>query len=176
MTVAQALHGKIRLDDPIEFDHRASYSNPLLPAAGEQLSPYDIFRGLTTASIPVSKRQGYSSFGGGSGSNGLSADEIRNQIDSVFKGLRSATDLPEVEPVSCISTPLYRHQKQALYFLLEREKQEDYSDNEKNRLVSLWRVRYPPHGHPVFLNVVTNQESSAKPISMRGGVLADDVS
>ncbi|ORZ12153.1 SNF2 family N-terminal domain-domain-containing protein [Lobosporangium transversale] len=70
---------------------------------------------------------------------------------------------------------LYKHQKQALYFLLEREKPEEYTDNEKNKLTSLWRVRHPPHGHPVYLNVVTNQESSAKPVTMRGGILADDM-
>ncbi|KAG0368749.1 hypothetical protein BGZ54_001231 [Gamsiella multidivaricata] len=178
MKVAEALHGKVRLEDPIEFDHRTRYSNPLLPAPGERLSPYDIWRGVTTppasyANGPSSKLHGYAGYGGGSGVR--SAEEIKNQIDGVFKGLRSATDLPLVNPAPCMSTPLYRHQKQALYFLLEREKQEDYIDNEKNKLTSLWRVRHPPHGHPVYLNVVTNQESSSKPTSMRGGILADDM-
>ncbi|KAF9186801.1 hypothetical protein BGZ50_002271 [Haplosporangium sp. Z 11] len=177
MTVAKALHGKVRLEDPIEFDHRTRYSNPLLPAPGEKLSPYDLWRGVTTPSASYvngpSRMHGYSGYAGGS--TVRSAEEIKNQIDGVFKGLRSSIDLPIVEPSSCLSTPLYKHQKQALYFLLEREKQEDYSDNEKNRLTSLWRVRHPPHGHPVYLNVVTNQESSSKPISMRGGILADDM-
>ncbi|KAK3808677.1 MAG: SNF2 family N-terminal domain-containing protein [Benniella sp.] len=178
MAVAKALHGKVRLEDPIEFDHRTRYSNPLLPAPGERLSPYDIWRGVTTppasyANGPSSKVHGYSGYGGSSSVR--SAEEIKNQIDGVFKGLRSATDLPLVEPSPCMSTLLYKHQKQALYFLLEREKQEDYTDNEKNKLTSLWRVRHPPHGHPVYLNVVTNQESSTKPTSMRGGILADDM-
>ncbi|KAF9103992.1 hypothetical protein BGX27_010301 [Mortierella sp. AM989] len=178
MTVAKALHGKIRLEDPIEFDHRTRYSNPLLPAPGEKLSPYDIWRGVTTppasyANGPSGRLHGYSGYGGGSGVR--SAEEIRNQIDGVFKGLRSSTDLPLVEPASCMTTTLYKHQKQALYFLLEREKPEDYTDNEKNKLTSLWRVRYPPHGHPVYLNVVTNQESSSVPTTMRGGILADDM-
>lgn len=177
MTVAKSLHGKVRLEDPIEFDHRTRYSNPLLPAPGEKLSPYDIWRGVTTPPASYtngpSKFQGYSGYGGASSVR--SAEEIKNQIDGVFKGLRSATDLPLVEPSSCLSTLLYKHQKQALYFLLEREKQEDYTDNEKNKLTSLWRVRHPPHGHPVYLNVVTNQESSTKPTSMRGGILADDM-
>ncbi|KAG0317213.1 hypothetical protein BGZ99_006444 [Dissophora globulifera] len=178
MTVARALHGKVRLEDPIEFDHRTRYSNPLLPAPGERLSPYDIWRGVTTpptsyANGPSSKVHGYSGYG--SGASPRSVEEIRNQIDGVFKGLRSATDLPLIEPASCMVTPLYKHQKQALYFLLEREKQADYADNEKNKLTSLWRVRHPPHGHPVYLNVVTNQESSLKPTAMRGGILADDM-
>ncbi|KAF9948840.1 hypothetical protein BGZ70_002043 [Mortierella alpina] len=178
MTVAKALHGKVRLEDPIEFDHRTRYSNPLLPAPGERLSPYDLWRGVTTPPASYStgassRMQGYSGYGGGS--TVRSAEEIKNQIDGVFKGLRSSTDLPLVEPASCMSTPLYKHQKQALYFLLEREKQQDYGDNEQNRLTSLWRVRHPPHGHPVYLNVVTNQESSTKPVTMRGGILADDM-
>lgn len=179
MTVAKALHGKVRLDDPIEFDHRSRYSNPLLPAPGEKLSPYDVWRGVTTPSLPYAngsslRGNGYSN-GYGGGATVRSAEEIRNQIDGVFKGLRSATDLPLVEASPCMATTLYKHQKQALYFLLEREKQEDYADNEKNVLTSLWRVRHPPHGHPVYLNVVTNQESSSKPLTMRGGILADDV-
>ncbi|KAF8934716.1 hypothetical protein BGZ58_005472 [Dissophora ornata] len=178
MAVAKALHGKVRLEDPIEFDHRTRYLNPLLPAPGERLSPYDVWRGVTTppasyANGPSSRLHGYSGYGGGSSVR--SAEEIKNQIDGVFKGLRSATYLPLVEPAPCMSTHLYKHQKQALYFLLEREKQEDYSDNEKNKLTSLWRVRHPPHGHPVYLNVVTNQESSSKPMTMRGGILADDM-
>ncbi|KAF9355451.1 hypothetical protein BGX26_006496 [Mortierella sp. AD094] len=178
MAVAKALHGKVRLEDPIEFDHRTRYSNPLLPAPGEKLSPYDIWRGVTTPPAsytngPSSRLHGHSGYGGGSSVR--SAEEIRNQIDGVFKGLRSSTDLPLVEPAACMTTVLYKHQKQALYFLLEREKPEDYTDNEKNKLTSLWRVRYPPHGHPVYLNVVTNQESSSKPTTMRGGILADDM-
>ncbi|KAI1318098.1 hypothetical protein EDD11_007150 [Mortierella claussenii] len=178
MAVARALHGKVRLEDPIEFDHRTRYSNPLLPAPGEKLSPYDIWRGITTppasyANGPSSRLHGYS--GNGGGSSVRSAEEIKNQIDGVFKGLRSATDLPLVEPAACMSTPLYKHQKQALYFLLEREKSKLYTDDEVNKLTSLWRVRHPPHGHPVYLNVVTNQESSTKPVTMRGGILADDM-
>ncbi|KAF9081943.1 hypothetical protein BGX23_000282 [Mortierella sp. AD031] len=179
MTVAKALHGKTRLEDPIEFDHRSRYSNPLLPAPGEKLSPYDIWRGVTTPTLPYTngsslRGNGYNS-GYGGGTTVRSAEEIRNQIDGVFKGLRSATDLPLVEASPCMATSLYKHQKQALYFLMEREKQEDYADNEKNMLTSLWRVRHPPHGHPVYLNVVTNQESSSKPLTMRGGILADDM-
>ncbi|KAF8970999.1 hypothetical protein BGZ46_010359 [Entomortierella lignicola] len=177
MDVAKALHGKVRLEDPIEFDHRTRYCNPLLPAPGEKLSPYDNWRGVVTPptySNGLSSRQhGYSGYGGGTGVR--SAEEIRNQIDGVFKGLRSSTDLPLVDAAACMTTTLYKHQKQALYFLLEREKPEDYTDNEKNKLTSLWRVRYPPHGHPVYLNVVTNQESSSKPTTMRGGILADDM-
>ncbi|KAF9429063.1 hypothetical protein BGZ76_001870 [Entomortierella beljakovae] len=178
MTVAKALHGKVRLEDPIVFDHRTRYSNPLLPAPGEKLSPYDVWRGVTAPTIPYtnglsSRAHGYSGYGGGT--TARSAEEIRNQIDGVFKGLRSSTDLPLVEAAPCMTTALYKHQKQALYFLLEREKPEDYTDNEKNKLTSLWRVRFPPHGHPVYLNVVTNQESSSKPTTMRGGILADDM-
>ncbi|KAG0246355.1 hypothetical protein BGX31_002966 [Mortierella sp. GBA43] len=156
MAVAKALYGKVRLDEPTSFDSRTQYSNPLMPAPGETLSPYDKWRGY-------------------SGSSVRSAEEIKNQIDGVFKDLRSATDLPEVEPASIIASTMYRHQKQGLYFLMEREKQEDYSDNEKNKLTSLWRVRQQIHGHPSYLNVVTNQETSLKPTSMRGGILADDM-
>ncbi|KAK3837452.1 MAG: SNF2 family N-terminal domain-containing protein [Linnemannia gamsii] len=180
MAVAKALYGKVKLDDPLSYDHRTSYSNPLAPVPGEQLSLYDKFRGATTPSPYYNAGTGlgytgYTSYAGYSGSSVRSAEEIKNQIDGVFKGLRSATDLPEVEPASTMATTMYRHQKQALYFLTEREKQEDYSDNEKNKLTSLWRVRQQLHRHPTYLNVVTSQETTLKPTSMRGGILADDM-
>ncbi|KAF8945286.1 hypothetical protein BGZ47_002958 [Haplosporangium gracile] len=180
MTVAKALYGKVKLDDPLSYDHRTTYSNPLAPVPGEQLSLYDKFRGVNTPSPYYSAGAGlgytgFTSYAGYSGSSVRSAEEIKNQIDGVFKGLRSATDLPEVEPASSMMTKMYRHQKQALYFLLEREKQEDYSDNEKNKLTSLWRVRQQLHRHPTYLNVVTSQETTLKPTSMLGGILADDM-
>ncbi|KAG0077541.1 hypothetical protein BGZ90_006972 [Linnemannia elongata] len=180
MTVAKALYGKVKLDDPLSYDHRTTYSNPLAPVPGEQLSLYDKFRGVSTPSPYYNAGAGlgyagYTSYAGYSGSSVRSAEEIKNQIDGVFKGLRSATDLPEVEPASTMATKMYRHQKQALYFLLEREKQEDYSDNEKNKLTSLWRVRQQLHRHPTYLNVVTSQETTLKPTSMLGGILADDM-
>ncbi|KAF8939931.1 SNF2 family N-terminal domain-containing protein [Dissophora ornata] len=182
MAVAKALYGKVRLDDPTSFDHRTRYSNPLVPAPGEKLSPYDKWRGVSNPSLfsggsssHAFGYSGYPGYSGYSGSSVRSAEEIKNQIDGVFKGLRSATDLPEVEPVPTMASTMYRHQKQALYFLLEREKQEDYSDNEKNKLTSLWRVRQQLHRHPTYLNVVTSQETTIKPTSMRGGILADDM-
>ncbi|KAF9354650.1 hypothetical protein BGX34_010890 [Mortierella sp. NVP85] len=179
MAVAKVLYGKVRLEEPVSFDSRTQYSNPLVPAPGETLSPYDKWRGaldpvFSGGSERLYSQSGYS-YAGYSGSSVRSAEEIKNQIDGVFKGLRSATDLPQVEPASMIASTMYRHQKQALYFLLEREKQEDYSDNEKIRLTSLWRVRQQLHRHPTYLNVVTNQETSLKPTSMRGGILADDM-
>lgn len=181
MAVAKALYGKVRLEEPLAFDARTRYSNPLVPEAGEKLSPYDRWRGATAPvtlgnGLPSSTYgySGYSNYSG-YGSTARSAEEIKNQIDGVFKGLRSATDLPEVEPMRMLSTTMYRHQKQALYFLLEREKQEDYSDNEKNKLTSLWRKNQALHRHPTYLNVVTSQETTIKPTSMLGGILADDV-
>ncbi|KAG0292791.1 hypothetical protein BGZ96_003680 [Linnemannia gamsii] len=180
MMVAKALYGKVKLVEPLSYDHRTCYSNPLAPVPGQQLSLYDQFRGVSTPSPYYNSGAGlgytgYTSYAGYSGSSVRSAEDVKNQIDGVFKGLRSATDLPEVEPASTMATKMYRHQKQALYFLLEREKQEDYSDNEKNKLTSLWRVRQQLHRHPTYLNVVTSQETTLKPTSMLGGILADDM-
>ncbi|KAG0230048.1 hypothetical protein BGW41_002636 [Actinomortierella wolfii] len=181
MAVAKGLYGKTFLMDPVSFDHRTRYCNPLVPEPGEKLSPYDRWRGVTSATYNTghgstfsgSSMYGYSGYSGGAGVR--SAEEIKNQIDNVFKGLRSATDLPEVNPSKAVSTPMYRHQKQGLYFLMEREKEYDFSDDETNKLTSLWRVRHLPHRHPVYFNVVTSQESAVKPVNMRGGILADDM-
>ncbi|KAG0262624.1 hypothetical protein DFQ27_002245 [Actinomortierella ambigua] len=181
MAVAKGLWGKAMLMDPVAFDHRTRYCNPLVPEPGEMLSPYDRWRGIASATYSTTSHStfngtsmyGYSGYSGGVGVR--SAEEIKNQIDNVFKGLRSATDLPEICPSKAVTTPMYRHQKQGLYFLMEREKEYDFSDDEANKLTSLWRVRHLPHRHPVYFNVVTSQESAVRPVNMRGGILADDM-
>ncbi|CAG8441978.1 15256_t:CDS:10 [Acaulospora colombiana] len=68
-----------------------------------------------------------------------------------------------------------KHQKQALYFLLEREKYNDFTDDETNALTSLWRTRTSAGRLTVYYNVVTNDETKSKPVQMRGGIVADDM-
>ncbi|KAJ3072397.1 hypothetical protein HK102_006245, partial [Quaeritorhiza haematococci] len=49
------------------------------------------------------------------------ADEVKSQIDEVYKSLAGAENMPEMEPDERLLTPLYRHQKQALWFMTARE-------------------------------------------------------
>lgn len=52
-------------------------------------------------------------------------DEVKNSIDSLYESLVSAEDLPEMDGDAKLTTNLYPHQKQALYFLYNCEMPED---------------------------------------------------
>lgn len=66
----------------------------------------------------------------------------------------------------------YKHQKQALYWLAEREAERVFEDRPGNP--SLWKPKQK-NGQTVYSNVITNQETKTKPPESRGGILADDV-
>ncbi len=66
----------------------------------------------------------------------------------------------------------YKHQKQALYWLAEREAENTFEDRVDNP--SLWRTRQKG-GQMVYYNLITNQETKLRPPDSRGGILADDV-
>ncbi|KAK0567375.1 hypothetical protein OC844_000265 [Tilletia horrida] len=60
-------------------------------------------------------------------------EEARKQVDQVYSALRAGEDLPITEAGKLLKTRLFPHQKQALSFLLDREKDrswEEESDNE----------------------------------------------
>lgn len=61
---------------------------------------------------------------------------LQSLIESLYASFGHSSALPEAEPDDRLTTPLYKHQKQALYFMLEREKEIDY--NNPNQF-SFWR-------------------------------------
>lgn len=89
--------------------------------------------------------------------------EILSNICLVSK-LRSASD---------VATKLYPHQKKALTFLLEREREKPGVDG---KFSSLWQPRI----HPItqqrsWYHIVTQQEVYDEPQEAKGAILADDV-
>lgn len=101
------------------------------------------------------------------------AEEIQQDIDNVFdKLMATEAMLPEKEAPEAIITPLYKHQKQALHWLADRESAPTYDDRSDNP--SLWRTRLKG-GQTIYYNIVTNQETKSHPPESRGGILADDV-
>ncbi|KAE8219325.1 hypothetical protein CF319_g6962 [Tilletia indica] len=67
-------------------------------------------------------------------------EEARKQVDQVYTTLRAGEDLPATEAGRLLKTKLFPHQKQALSFLLDREKErswdkdsEDEEDEEDDR-------------------------------------------
>lgn len=98
-------------------------------------------------------------------------EEVRNDVVTMFDSLEKSENLPEIEPDSRVTTPLLSHQKQGLYFMTDREKVKDFTDQEDKN--SLWRLSHRPNGQPMFFNVITGREERSRPPETRGGILAD---
>ncbi|KAI3402122.1 hypothetical protein diail_51 [Diaporthe ilicicola] len=93
-------------------------------------------------------------------------EEIRSDVLSVFDSLKETEDLPEQEPNDRILTPLLKHQKQALHFMLGRE-------DTSNMVDELWQKRTDARGQLTHYNVITNEQSRRAPVKAQGGILAD---
>ncbi|SNX81913.1 related to RAD16 - nucleotide excision repair protein [Melanopsichium pennsylvanicum] len=99
---------------PEDYPTEPQYSNPHNPPLGgvrndAALQAYSgIYRG--------------DGFGTSVQNRELTEKEKKAQVDAVYSSIRSGEELAAVEPVALISTKLLQHQKQALGFLLTREK------------------------------------------------------
>ncbi|KAK5106933.1 hypothetical protein LTS08_001056 [Lithohypha guttulata] len=81
-------------------------------------------------------------------------------------------ELPETEPPETIVTPLLRHQKQALTFMLRQEQPRTFGSEEVENS-SLWRIRYNHSRQKVYEEVVTGMQVAEEPEQCLGGLLAD---
>ncbi|CAZ80188.1 unnamed protein product [Tuber melanosporum] len=87
-------------------------------------------------------------------------EELQKQVEN----------LPNAEADPRITTPLLKHQKQGLHFMMSKERDRDYTDSKGN--TSLWRTF--GHGSPTFYeNVITCDQREEKPDEVYGGILAD---
>ncbi|KAL8290052.1 hypothetical protein RQP46_002991 [Phenoliferia psychrophenolica] len=108
-------------------------------------------------------------------------DVARQQVEDVFQKLTSGVDLDEEEPAPSVATKLYPHQKQALSFLLDRERLIDVpatATQNDETIVALWKRKVDPYNRPVgWMNVVADLEikGSQPPPQPRGSILADDM-
>lgn len=72
-----------------------------------------------------------------------------------------------------MATKLYPHQKKALTFLLEREREVPGPDGQYS---SLWQRRQVPGSkHISWYHSVTQKEVFQEPKEAKGAILADDV-
>ncbi|KAF8898921.1 SNF2 family DNA-dependent ATPase [Infundibulicybe gibba] len=104
---------------------------------------------------------------------GKSVEVQRSQVDELFKSLKDGDELMETEPCSDIGTKLYPHQKKALTFLLERERERVGPDGKYS---SLWQFRRNPLSHQdTWFHIVTQKEVFEQPQEAKGAILADDM-
>ncbi|KAJ7092552.1 SNF2 family N-terminal domain-containing protein [Mycena epipterygia] len=105
--------------------------------------------------------------------SGKSVEVQRSQVDELFKSLKSGDELAETEPSSDVATKLYPHQKKALTFLLEREREKPGSDG---KFSSLWQMRTNNISHrPCWVHTITTKEIFQEPKETKGAILADDM-
>lgn len=102
-------------------------------------------------------------------------EEIRADVQDVFDTvLNSSEEVPIREPSKHIKTELYPHQKQALYFMVDKEQDHTGAEHD-DRKDSLWKPRYRENGRKAYVHVITGEELQYKPSSSRGGILADEM-
>ncbi|KAH5489267.1 hypothetical protein HBI31_133910 [Parastagonospora nodorum] len=154
--IGKFLKGKnIQLLRPVFKLHRYDYYNP---QDGDSLA-----RAQATPGAP--------------GSNHVlrSVDEIRADVADVFDTIVSKLDeVPTREPSSHIKTELYPHQKQALYFMWDKE-QDHSAEEHDQRKDTLWAPELRDNGRKFYRHVITGEELDVKPQVCRGGILADEM-
>ncbi|RBR06449.1 uncharacterized protein FIESC28_11072 [Fusarium coffeatum] len=115
---------------------------------------------------------GMTSGGFGSTFTNRTVEEIRSEVMGVFDSLTRNDDLPEMEPSPDILTPLLKHQKQGLFFMMTKERPREAQVQEKT-MVSFWQDKWGQNGQKIYFNVITGQNQAKPPVETRGGILAD---
>ncbi|TIB13030.1 hypothetical protein E3P89_01411 [Wallemia ichthyophaga] len=95
----------------------------------------------------------------------------RSQQANEMLGKISVDELPETLASSRIATTLYPHQKQALTFLLECERDPRRSTNESDKF-SFWKQSKDKRK---FQHIITHNYLNQEPAGCRGAILADDM-
>ncbi|KAL2872832.1 SNF2 family N-terminal domain-containing protein [Aspergillus lucknowensis] len=101
-----------------------------------------------------------------------SAEEVTDAVMKMFDQLQSADNLPEMEPPSLVTTPLLRHQKQALWFMTEKENPRKFGPKEEDNN-SLWRIQHRSNGAKQYREIISGIVLDEEPPQSLGGLLAD---
>jgi len=154
----------LRLIKPLRIDAGIRLANPQEPRAAQPAVTASSSRGgsgsdtsWAPAPAPVVTR---------------TVEEIRSEVMGVFDSMAKSEDLPEMEPSSQIQTELLKHQKQALYFMINREKPLAEQSNTK-LTSSIWQKKISTNNQPFFFNVLTGHSQRQPPSETLGGILAD---
>ncbi|OJJ47214.1 hypothetical protein ASPZODRAFT_132175 [Penicilliopsis zonata CBS 506.65] len=155
---------------------------------GKHLGQHNVWLGTPNSvepGVPVfnphaEKRRAQANFapvGGPRGRLGINyeirtAEEVNDAVMKMFDQLRTADNLPEMEPPASVQTPLLRHQKQALWFMSEKEKPRRFGPKEEDNN-SLWRIHYRANGRKQYREVISGTVVDEEPPQTLGGLLAD---
>jgi SNF2 family DNA or RNA helicase len=105
--------------------------------------------------------------------DGRTQEEAVNAVSKLFDSVASnANALPMLDPPSTVTTKLLDHQRQGLWWLLEREKPRTFGDEEADNS-SLWRRERNDKGYVRYREIVAQIETTEEPVQVLGGLLAD---
>lgn len=99
------------------------------------------------------------------------AEEANDAVMKMFDQLANV-NIPTMEPSPHITTPLLHHQKQALWFMTEKEKPRKFGRKEKDNN-SLWRMDLTSTGKTQYREIISGIVQDHKPEEALGGLLAD---
>ena len=141
----------IYLQHPKHCDRDVPYHNPhcLTLEDGHHLSTYELHSKLDMA-CPVA------------------FETPCNPID-MFLDTASQEYLLERATPTALSTPLYKHQKQALTFMTQRESGWALDERYKD----MWKAETNNQGQIIYFNIITGQRQIRPPEQFRGGLLID---
>ncbi|KAF3937390.1 hypothetical protein ABW19_dt0206115 [Dactylella cylindrospora] len=146
------------LQDPVDRDPSFPYRNPQYP---EQPSSGNVF--IAAADRAKLGKATYSV---------RTTEEVKNEITAVLDSLEKVQVLEETEAHPSITTPLLPHQKQGLNFMMKKETERLYEEDDE---MSFWKMKISPGGVRMYHNVITGLQTRSKPPSCLGGILADDM-
>lgn len=99
------------------------------------------------------------------------AEEVHDAVTKMFDQLIKS-DIPTMEPSPHILTPLLHHQKQALWFMTDKEQPRKFGPREKDNN-SLWRESIRADGKRQYKEIISGIVMDQKPPEALGGLLAD---
>ena len=100
------------------------------------------------------------------------AEEVNSAVMKMFDQLKGAKSLPEMETPPALLTTLLHHQKQALWFMTEKEKPRKFGPKDEDNN-SLWRKDLTSTGRQFFREIVSGTTTYDEPPEVLGGLLAD---
>ncbi|KAL8662377.1 MAG: hypothetical protein Q9202_004772 [Teloschistes flavicans] len=139
------------LQHPRHCDRNVPYRNPqcLSPEEGSSLSTFDLLRNLTVTSPAT-------------------LEGTLNPID-LFLDNGQLEHLSEAITPDSVQTPLYRHQRQALMFMMQRESGWALD----GRYQDIWKAETDEQGQKVYSNYITGEKQMRPPEQFKGGLLID---
>ncbi|KAJ1815230.1 hypothetical protein LPJ75_002441, partial [Coemansia sp. RSA 2598] len=111
-------------------------------------------------------------------------EDGKTRLANIKSTFVTQLDLPEMDPPTQVRTPLRRHQKQALYFMVHRETPDVDIQSSSEGAASLFPKLWVPTDigpgtsratRCEYRHALTNIRCIQRPESVLGGILADDM-